>query len=175
MGHEELGPPVLPWLDGKPSGGSGPSTLIFDPATGNPLARIHYGGPEDIERAAESAARSSALWRGSPFRERGQRLRKLAALIHGQAQSIAELISREQGKPYLASGGEIFVIAHVLDDGGLSPEYCVAQNVQFLNVFDEGQAYRESQYRDWLTNAGFVEITRKPESQGRSLITARKA
>ena len=101
MGHEELGPPVLPWLDGKPSGGSGPSTLIFDPATGDPLARIHYGGPEDIERAAESAARSSALWRGSPFRERGQRLRKLAALIHGQAQSIAELISREQGKPYV--------------------------------------------------------------------------
>ena len=101
MGHEELGPPVLPWLDGKPSGGSGPSTLIFDPATGDPLAHIHYGGPEDIERAAESAARSSALWRGSPFRERGQRLRKLAALIHSQAQSIAELISREQGKPYV--------------------------------------------------------------------------
>ena len=101
MGHEELGPPVVPWLDGKPSGGSGPSTLIFDPATGDPLAHIHYGGPEDIERAAESAARSSALWRGSPFRERGQRLRKLAALIHSQAQSIAELISREQGKPYV--------------------------------------------------------------------------
>ena len=72
-------------------------------------------------------------------------------------------------------GGELFVIGHVLDDSGLSPENSVAQNVVFLNCFDEGQAYKESQYREWLTNAGFVEITRKPESQGRSLITARKA
>ncbi|MEE9291182.1 MAG: methyltransferase, partial [Alphaproteobacteria bacterium] len=72
-------------------------------------------------------------------------------------------------------GGELFVIGHVLDDSGLSPENSVAQNVVFLNFFDEGQAYKESQYRHWLTNAGFVEITRKPESQGRSLITARKA
>ncbi len=75
----------------------------------------------------------------------------------------------------IPSGGEIFVIGFILDDSGLSPENCVAQNVQFLNIFDEGQAYRESQYRDWLTNAGFVDIARKPESQGRSLITARKA
>lgn len=72
-------------------------------------------------------------------------------------------------------GGEIFVIGHVLDDGGLSPENCVAQNVVFVNIFDEGQAYKEKQYRDWLTKAGFVDVERKPESQGRSVITARKA
>ncbi len=70
-------------------------------------------------------------------------------------------------------GGELFVIGHVLDDSGLSPENCVAQNVQFINIFDEGQAYRESQYREWLTNAGFVDIDRKPELRGRSLVTAR--
>ena len=75
----------------------------------------------------------------------------------------------------IPSGGEFFVIGYILDDSGLSPEICVAQNVQFLNIFDDGQAYRESQYRDWLTNAGFVEFARKPESQGRSLMTARKA
>jgi hypothetical protein len=42
-------------------------------------------------------------------------------------------------------------------------------------MFDDGQAYKESQYRDWLTNAGFVDIVRKPEAQGRSLMSARKA
>ena len=75
----------------------------------------------------------------------------------------------------IPSGGEIFVIGHVLDDSGISPEICVAQNVQFLNIYDQGQAHRESQYRDWLAKAGFVDFERKPESQGRSLITARKA
>jgi len=75
----------------------------------------------------------------------------------------------------IRSGGEFFVIGYILDDGGISPEICVAQNVQFLNVHDSGQAFKESQYRDWLTNAGFVDIARKPEAQGRSLMTARKA
>ena len=75
----------------------------------------------------------------------------------------------------IPSGGEVFVIGFVMDDDGLSPEYCVAQNLQWLNVFDDGQAYSESQYRGWLTDAGFAGISRQPESQGRSLITARKA
>ena len=48
----------------------------------------------------------------------------------------------------LPSGGEIFIIGFVLDDSGLTPEICVAQNVQFLNVFDDGKTYREAQYRD---------------------------
>ena len=75
----------------------------------------------------------------------------------------------------LPSGGEIFIIGSVLDDGGLTPEICVAHNVQFLNVFDDGETYRKAQYRDWLTNAGFIDIVRKPQAQGRSLMTARKA
>lgn len=75
----------------------------------------------------------------------------------------------------IPSGGEIFVIGFVMDDDGLSPERCVAQNLQWLNVFDDGQAYSESQYRGWLSDAGFTAISRRPEAQGRSLITARKA
>lgn len=59
----------------------------------------------------------------------------------------------------LPSGGEIFVIGFVLDDGGLAPEICVAQNVQFLNVFDDGDTYRDAQYRYWLTNAGLSTLS----------------
>jgi len=75
----------------------------------------------------------------------------------------------------IRTGGELFVIGYILDDSGLSPEVCVAQNVWNLNGFDNGEAYREFRYREWLTGAGFVDITRSPEAQGRSLIVARKA
>jgi hypothetical protein len=75
----------------------------------------------------------------------------------------------------IPAGGELFVIGFILDDSGLSPEVCVAQNVYNLNAFENGEAYREARYRDWLTSAGFADITRKPEAQGRSLIAARKA
>jgi SAM-dependent methyltransferase len=85
----------------------------------------------------------------------------------------------EKAARYIAAairtGGELFVIGFILDDRGLSPEVCVAQNVCNLNIFDNGEAYREALYRSWLTDAGFVDITRSPEAQGRSLITVRKA
>jgi acyl-CoA reductase-like NAD-dependent aldehyde dehydrogenase len=95
------GRPVLPLVDGAPSGGTGALLDDIDPSTGQPFARVTCAGPEDVERAGQSAAFSSALWRGTSFEERGSRLRRLAKLLHDQAGEIAELIAREQGKPRL--------------------------------------------------------------------------
>ena len=90
---------VRPLVDGTPSGGTGTLLEDIDPSTGEAFARIACGGPEDVDRAAESAAFSSALWRGASFEERGARLRKMAELLRAQSGQIAELIAREQGKP----------------------------------------------------------------------------
>ena len=96
-----FGPPILPLIDGQPSGGSGRRIELFEPATGEAFARVACAGLDDIDRAVESAARSSALWRGTPFEERGRNLRRLAELIYEQARAISGLIAREQGKPYI--------------------------------------------------------------------------
>jgi acyl-CoA reductase-like NAD-dependent aldehyde dehydrogenase len=56
--------------------------------------RISHTGPEEVDKAAETAAFTSALWRGTSFEERGARLRRLARLIRSQAGDIAELIAR---------------------------------------------------------------------------------
>ena len=47
--------------------------------------------------------------------------------------------------------------------------------MMFINVFDDGRSYTESAYRDWLTDAGFSDITRKLMTGGFSLMTARKS
>jgi acyl-CoA reductase-like NAD-dependent aldehyde dehydrogenase len=73
----------------------------IDPSTGEAFMRITDTGPEEVDRAADMAAFTSALWRGTSFEERGRRLRKLAKLIRMQANDIAEMIAREQGKPRL--------------------------------------------------------------------------
>ena len=93
--------PILPLVDGVPSGGAGKVLDDVDPSSGASFARIAFAGPEDVDKAAESAAFSAALWRGTSFEERGARLRRLAELIREQAGEIAELIAREQGKPRL--------------------------------------------------------------------------
>lgn len=74
----------------------------------------------------------------------------------------------------LEPGSPIFIIGRVLDDSRLSPPETVAFNLIFINVYDEGQAYTEHEYRSWLTEAGFTGIERFPLSGGESLITARK-
>jgi succinate-semialdehyde dehydrogenase/glutarate-semialdehyde dehydrogenase len=97
---ERIEGPVRPHLDGGPSGGAVPLTLTC-PSTGETLAQVVCAGPEDVHHAVDSAARCVTLWRGTPYEERGRRLRRLAALIHEQRHHLAQLIAREQGKPFL--------------------------------------------------------------------------
>lgn len=98
------------------------------------------------------------------------------------ARNLFQVLSADQGKrtahniaAALPSAGTFFVVGHICDDSRLSPETCVGMNMNFLNMFEDGEAYTESQYRDWLGDAGFAEVTREPFLQGTSLVTASKA
>lgn len=71
--------------------------------------------------------------------------------------------------------GEIFIIGVILDDDRTGPPGALALNLFFLNAFPEGEAYTESQYREWLEGAGFTDIRRSPfPGLDHSLMTGRK-
>ena len=98
------------------------------------------------------------------------------------ARSLFQVLSAEQCQKTalniaaaLPSGATIFVIGQICDDTRLSPVNIVGFNLFFLNAYDDGEAYSESQYRNWLNEAGFVNITHEPFLHGTSLISARKA
>lgn len=74
----------------------------------------------------------------------------------------------------LEPGSPIYILGQVLDDSRLSPPETVAFNLVFVNVYDEGRAYTEHEYRAWLTEAGFTGIERVLLPGGESLIAARK-
>jgi predicted O-methyltransferase YrrM len=74
----------------------------------------------------------------------------------------------------LESGGVIIIWGRVLDNSRVTPIESVLQNLVFLNQYDKGQSYTEHEYRDWLTESGFVDIQRKQQSGGHSVIIARK-
>ena len=71
-------------------------------------------------------------------------------------------------------GGFIFILGTILDDSRLAPSYAVKSNLIYLNVYDEGRAYTESEYRAWLEEAGFVSLERIVVEDGTSIIRARK-
>jgi len=74
----------------------------------------------------------------------------------------------------LKPGSPILIVGQVLDDSRLSPTATVAFNLVFINVYDEGRAYTEHEYRCWLAEAGFTRIERVILPGGESLITAHK-
>ena len=61
-----------------------------------------------------------------------------------------------------------------MDDTRLSPSYAVKSNLSYLNIYDEGRAYTEGEYRDWLEEAGFDFLERVVVPDGTSIIKARK-
>jgi predicted O-methyltransferase YrrM len=74
----------------------------------------------------------------------------------------------------MAPGSPILILGQILDDSRLSPPATVMFNLVFINIYDDGKAYPEQDYRSWLTEAGFVGIDRILLETGESLMTARK-
>ena len=74
----------------------------------------------------------------------------------------------------LEPGGLVLILGQVLDDSRLSPPSAVTFNLIFLNIYEDGQAYPELEYRQWLGEAGFTGVERVLLASGESLITARK-
>ena len=73
--------------------------------------------------------------------------------------------------------GKIYIIGQILDDSRISPAEAVGFNLNLINHYPAGEAYTESEHRQWLTNAGFVEIERSNAliAEGSGLMMARKA
>lgn len=92
-------------IDGKRVAGARRQPVI-DPALGEPFAECPVAEPEHLETALAAAERAFGTWR----RDEGPRreaLRRGAALLRENAQRIAELLTREQGKPLRSAQGEV--------------------------------------------------------------------
>ena len=72
---------------------------IRDPATGEIVGRTRQGSPAEIDSAVAAARRAQPEWAGQTAQERSDRLNAAADAIEASAEALAELLSREQGKP----------------------------------------------------------------------------
>jgi benzaldehyde dehydrogenase (NAD) len=70
---------------------------VVEPATGQELGRAGSGDPEDIARAAATAAAAQKAWAATSFEERAAVLRRAGDLIGQNAAEIQRWVSRETG------------------------------------------------------------------------------
>jgi len=76
----------------------------------------------------------------------------------------------------LTPGGEIAIAGWgVVNDDRLGPPEGVFLNLTFLNLYRHGESYTEGQYRAWMTEAGFRDISRSRLTDGSTLFRARLA
>ena len=91
------------WVDAL----SGKTSSVDDPATGELLGQVPNGGREDAARAIAAAKKGFPTWKALTAEQRAAYLRKLHGLILEHNEPLAELLTREQGKPLAEARAEI--------------------------------------------------------------------
>jgi len=95
------------------------------------------------------------------------------AFIHILPEEDAHQAVLNMGKA-VSPGGMIIIVGQILDDNKISPVHVIGASLLFLNIYEEGRAYVEGEYRRWLDEAGFENFTRRYLSDNKGIITATK-
>jgi succinate-semialdehyde dehydrogenase/glutarate-semialdehyde dehydrogenase len=104
------------FIDGRFLSGEGRVTEpVFDPATARPLADLPHASTADLDAALDAAARAFPAWSATTASERAKVLRRAADLIRARIETIATVMTLEQGKPIAESRGEIAYAADVIE------------------------------------------------------------
>src|SRR5947209_14520440 len=75
----------------------------INPATRELIGEVPCMGETEVQRAVATAATAYDKWRLTSFSERARLILKLRKLILKQSDALAELITREVGKPVVES------------------------------------------------------------------------
>ena len=91
------------------------SIAVHNPADGSVIGSVAKASIADLDDALASAAKGFEVWRATPAIERGKLMRAAAQLLRERTDSIARLMTLEQGKPLAESKGEITMAADIIE------------------------------------------------------------
>ncbi|WP_165668017.1 NAD-dependent succinate-semialdehyde dehydrogenase [Metapseudomonas otitidis] len=97
------------WLE------DGPRYPVRNPADGTLIAEVAKAGVAETDQAIAAAQRALPAWRGLTAKARSQPLRRWSELMLAHQRELAELLSREQGKPLAEAMGEVVYAASFLE------------------------------------------------------------
>ncbi len=99
------------WIDADGGG----TFAVHNPASGDVLGSAPDMGAFETRRAVEAAQRALPGWRGKTSKERAQIMRRWYELILSEQETLAQIITAEQGKPLVEARGEILYGAAFID------------------------------------------------------------
>ena len=88
---------------------------VSNPATGKVIIDVAKGGAAEAEQAVAAAAGAFPGWRGLTAKDRSIKIRRWGELMLEHRDALAELMTREQGKPLAEARGEVGYAASFLE------------------------------------------------------------
>ncbi len=71
---------------------------VFNPSTGEVIARVPMGGAQDVDKAVQAAQAAFEEWREVPIVERARLMFRFKNLLESNYEEIARCVTREHGK-----------------------------------------------------------------------------
>ncbi len=119
---------------------SGEYLDVINPALGRVFARCPAATRTHLDRAVQAARTAFPTWRARPFSERAALVKTLARRLREEQPPLAELLTREQGKPLAQSVAEI-------DRGAAQSIGMVGIDIPVETLVDDAERHIELRYR----------------------------
>ncbi len=113
---------------------------VINPALGEVFARCPAATRAHLERAIAAARAAFPAWRDKSFAERAALIKKMSQRLREKQQELAELLTREQGKPLAQSVAEI-------DRGAAQSDGMVGIEIPVEVLADDKDKHIELRYR----------------------------
>jgi aldehyde dehydrogenase (NAD+) len=101
--------------DGWITDPQGEDLISYNPATGEPIAKVEEAGADACDAVVGRAARAFDSWRMVPAPKRGQVVRDLADALREHQEPLGELVTLEMGKIKAEGLGEIQEMIDICD------------------------------------------------------------
>ena len=109
-------PDVLLCIDGRwTRSADGRSIPVVNPATEEVVGSVAHAGRPELDAALAAAEKGFAVWRQVSAYERSKVMRRAAALLRERLETIARLMTVEQGKPVAQARLETGVGADIIE------------------------------------------------------------
>ena len=94
---------------------SGCTLPVVNPANGNEIGTVAYAERADLDRALEAADQGFKTWGRISAFERSKLMRKAANLFRERADTVAPILTMEQGKALAEAKQELLAGADIID------------------------------------------------------------
>src|SRR5687767_6051744 len=108
-------PPVANYIGGKFETADRPHLDVFNPADGSVISRVPLCGAEEIDRAVAAASAALPGWSATPIKDRALVFFRYKALLERDLDSLAALVSEENGKILSEAKAEVLKSAELCE------------------------------------------------------------